>query len=67
MLLLLPQMRDFVDSELFVEVLQKLVLMRDFQYHKMQLDVEESGLGKMFGNAMSGANFEISDKQMKAT
>ena len=25
--------------------LQKLVLMRDFQYHKMQLDVEESGLG----------------------
>ena len=49
----------------------------------MHLDVEESGLGKMFGNAMSGANFEISgkmfgnamsganfeisDKQMKAT
>ena len=31
----------------------------------MHLDVEESGLGKMFGNAMSGANFEISDKQMK--
>ena len=28
----------------------------------MHLDVEESGLGKMFGNAMSGANFEIRGK-----
>ena len=48
---------------MFVEVLQKLVLMRDLI--KCISMWKKVVLAQMFGNAMSGANFEISDKQMK--